>query len=139
MSTLTRPSNYTTLIGVTDEPLWEFGDHTEYGHEVYTAGDCWALAWHIAKITGGRLHTLGWPDWHHVVVEVRPGAFMDVEGIHTAEEIEKAWFDLPLVPMPPEKTTSLAVYTKALDTGFVYLHGHGEAAEMARLVVAKHL
>lgn len=125
------------------ERLWEDGpdggEPTEYGIEVYTAGDCWALAWHVAMLTGGTICTLGcWPGWNHVVVEVGRDRYLDALGIHAAAGLRAEWGG-PVVPMGSADVKTLADYTDALTADFMYFCGHGEAAEFARRLTAKHL
>lgn len=125
------------------EPLWEDGpdggEPTDYGIEVYTEGDCWALAWHVALLTGGTLNTLGrWPAWNHVVVEVGPDRYLDALGIHTAAELRAEW-DGRVCQMDSADVATLADYTEVLMADFMYLSGHGEAADFARRLVAKYL
>lgn len=125
-------------LAVTGEPTWDLLGPTDYGIEVYTAGDCWALAWQVAKQTGGRLVTLDWPEWIHVAVDVGDDLYLDAVGLHSRAGLERAW-DAEVVPLPDSATATLRAYTEALGAGFVYLSGHGEAADFAHRLVGHHL
>lgn len=125
------------------EPLWEDGEPTEEAHTIFTEGDCWALAWSVALLTGGHPTTLGdWPGWEHVVVDLGPEhgerRYIDVEGLHTGADLEADW-SVPLHRMADEHVASLSAYTRALDASFVFGTHHGEVAEFARLLVGKHV
>jgi hypothetical protein len=128
-----------------DETLWDSAPDimapTHYGIEVYTAGDCWALAWHLSeqlKAAGfaGDLFVLGWPHWEHVVVRIGRNQYLDATGVHSRADIRSKWFGNRLVSIG---YPTLDAYETALDTDFVYPSGHAEAAEFARRLIAKHV
>ena len=98
---LLDPATATLMSRHTGEDLWLPGGPTEYGVEVFTSGDCWALAWYVARLTGGHLVTLGWPDWHHVAVRLDRHdrtRYLDATGLHTRGELMQAW-GKKVVPM----------------------------------------
>lgn len=86
----------------------------------FTEGDCWLLAW--------ELHTRGgWPivvmcrdfpqtSWEHVFVEVEPGRYLDIEGFHSAEELEQAW-SCRLVPLPSDAFPDFETYVQCMTGG----------------------
>lgn len=143
-------------------PLWErapVSGHapshretlTEYGIECFTAGDCWALAWHLYRLlqrrpeTDPRLCVVGeWPGWSHVVVEIDTGLFLDATGLNTYDDLATSWGSDPVVHLPAEVGTGIDSYRRALSEdgqpyGFCYPIGHGETAKAAALVLAEHL
>lgn len=122
---------------ITDEIIWAGNGLTDYGHEVYSCGDCWALAWHVAAESGGRLWLLGpLEEWCHVVVEVAPGLFLDHRGLSTATELDGRWEE-PLRRLPSAATVSIEAYTDILYTGFCYGSGHAEAHAVAARLLAR--
>lgn len=128
--------------GFPDDPsygdLWFAGSPTEYGIEVFTEGDCWALAWYVAKATGGRLATLGWPGWEHVVVQVGPDEYLDATGMSTRRMLADIW-QLPVVPMDMTGIRAFLDYEDSLDGGFKYPITHDAVAKFADLLVGLHL
>lgn len=138
LAILTRPR---TLIHASGEVLWEKGAPTEMGCHVYTTGDCWALAWAIARriepvLGKGRIFTLGW--WDHVVVQIGEDLFLDVEGTFTRAGITDRWARR-LVPVAAETETSFEHYRDELaaDWGF-YGEDRAAADAMALLLLEAH-
>lgn len=130
-----------TLDAYTGDPLWCDGAPTEYGIEVFTAGDCWALAWYLVHNTGGRLVTLGWPEWRHVAVRLDHhdrNLYLDAYGIHTREDLTSRW-GLPVKPLPMQHIETFQDYEDVLDAGFCYPVTHGEVSDFAHLLTARHL
>lgn len=126
---------------VTPSDLWDAGKATERGIEVYGEGDCWALAWHVAQQTGGRIHVLGdWNDtryWEHVVVEVSghdaTETYLDITGPVTRDALTRSWHRA-LEPIPDACTRDLDTYVSALGAGWVWLdetEGHSLTAAVA--------
>lgn len=62
--------------------VWHTSGPTDYGIEVYTHGDCWALAHYMAKITDGNIALIGGEIWRHAMLELDEG-YLDIKGIHT--------------------------------------------------------
>lgn len=118
--------------------LWHDGAPTGYGIEVFTHGDCWALAWYVAKATGGRMVTLGWPRWEHVAVQVGEDQFLDATGLHTEQHLAKEW-GLPVIVFDMEWAETFADYQYSLRTPFVYPVSHGEVAAFADLLIGRYL
>lgn len=128
------PADATSAYG----DLWYDGAPTEYGIEVFTEGDCWALAWYVAQLTGGRLVTLGWPYWGHVAVEVGPNLFLDATGLHTEQALAATW-KLPVIVFEANWARTFADYEDCLQAEFGYPVTHPEVAAFADLLVAKYL
>lgn len=122
------------LCSVTGEPLWEGDDLTEEGHTVYSEGDCWALAWHLAAITGGRLCVLvdgdGPDNWIHVVVETGHGIVIDHSGVDTVERMTERW-SAGLLPVPDYAHVDFDAYVRYLDAGWVFPSRNAEARTVA--------
>lgn len=130
-----------TLDAYTGDPLWYDGGPTEYAVEVFTAGDCWALAWYVAHMTGGRLVTLGWPEWRHVAVRLDRhdrNLYLDAYGLHTRTDLTTRW-GLPVRPLDMRHIETFQDYEDVLDAGFCYPITHGEASDFAQLLTARHL
>lgn len=130
------------LSPVSDDPLWEDGEPTYEAYVAFTEGDCWALAWHVALLTGGRQTTLGtWPGWQHVVVDLGPGLgderYLDVEGLQSGDQVTDYWG--PLHRLADDQVASIAAYTDALDARLVFATHHGEVADFARRLVDLHV
>lgn len=72
----------------------------------FTRGDCWWLAWELHKLNNWPVYVLV-PDeyasvgdyWLHAVVKRDDGKFVDVQGFHDHEDLEKLWHDAVLVRM----------------------------------------
>lgn len=118
--------------------LWHDGAPTRYGIEVFTEGDCWALAWYVALATGGRMVTLGWPRWEHVAVQVGSDQFLDVTGLHTERALSATW-GLPVVVFDMEWAETFDDYQYSLRTPFKYPIAHSEVVAFADLLVERHL
>ena len=135
------PDAYLNFDG-TLEPLWVDGNATYFGVEVYTEGDCWALAWHIARLLEpqlgkGRIVTLGGrTDWWHVAVRVGQDEYLDITGIKSKRELSGAW-GKHVIPLEPIHESDLEEYETWLDTEFGY-GGHAEAELVAQLVIEKY-
>lgn len=121
------------------QPLWEADESSEEAHTIFAEGDCWALAWHVAKLTGGQIYVVSnrWPGWDHVVVQVGPDAFLDVEGIHTAAKLRKDWGGR-VFAIDSDLTATLGAYEE-WSGGFIFMISHGEVAAFARLLVDQHV
>lgn len=135
------PTTTTLLSPHTGEDLWHPGGPTEYGIEVFTAGDCWALAWYLAHNTGGRLVTVGWPDWRHVAVRLDHhdrNLYLDATGLRTRAELASAWGG-KVVPLNMNLVETFDDYEEVLDAGFVYDITHGEVSDFAHLLTALYL
>lgn len=60
----------------------------------YTEGWCWNLAWHLHRLGGFPLITIGgYTEWGHVVVKIGRNQYLDITGIHTRAELTKEWGD----------------------------------------------
>jgi hypothetical protein len=74
---------------------WPFD---EYEMDTYTAGECYRLARALEQLGVGELTAVTTEDdptgWNHMVVKL-PGEerYMDIVGIHTAEELKTNWAD----------------------------------------------
>jgi hypothetical protein len=135
------PTTATLLSQHTGEDLWHPGGPTEYGVEVFTAGDCWALAWYLARATGGRLVTLGWPHWWHVAVRLDRhdrNVYLDATGLRTRAELMQSW-GAKVVPLNMNLVETFDDYEEVLDAGFVYDITHGEVSDFAHLLAAMYL
>lgn len=135
------PATASLDAAYTGDPLWRDGAPTEYGTEVFTAGDCWALAWYVAHLTGGRLVTLDWPEWRHVAVRLDRhdrGLYLDAYGLHTRDKLTRQW-GLPVKPLPMAHIETFQDYEDVLDAGFCYPVTHGEVSDFAYLLTARHL
>lgn len=130
-----------TLDAYTGDALWRDGGPTEYGIEVFTAGDCWALAWYVAHLTGGRLVTLDWPEWRHVAVRLDrhdKSLYLDAYGLHSRDDLTRQW-GLPVKPLPMAYIETFQDFEDVLDAGFCYPITHGEVSDFAYLLTARHL
>lgn len=130
----------------TKPALWDEAEAapTPWAHEAFTSGDCWALAWAIfQKLPGSRLLALGntknyW--WSHVVVEVREGLYLDVEGVATSEVLFSRWGDPWVVEFWQVEAVNFAAYSHCLNMDdFLYIGRIEEAHEMADLLISHHL
>lgn len=78
-----------------DEPIWKDGAPTEYGIEVFTAGDCWVLAYYLHKIGGWPIFSIApradlrW--WEHIVVQIDADTYLDVMGPQEASKMLETW------------------------------------------------
>lgn len=123
--------------------LWDGTGFTQYGEAVYTAGDCWALAWHIARLLEpthgkGNLFTTGRRDrWNHVVVRVSEDLYLDAHGLSSSEELEARW-EAKLFPIKPRFEASVGAYQAWLDVDFVFPSGHPEANKVALALLDAH-
>lgn len=131
-------------LGQVDE-LWVpgmgGGEPSAYGVEVYTAGDCWLLAWHVAAVLAeqgrhARIMTLGWPQWEHVVVRVAPGLYLDATGLASRSDLERSWGRRVRV-VPGSHAVSFGAFRWGLDAGVVYEFGHVEARAFAERLVGR--
>ena len=140
-ATLFDPATAVLEATHTGDAYWYPGGPTPYGIEVFTAGDCWALAWYLAQLTGGRLVTLGWPEWRHVAVRLDRhdrNLYLDATGLHTRSDLATNW-GLPVKPLPMQHIETFQDYEDVLDAGFVYDVTHGEVSDFAHLTAALHL
>ncbi len=75
---------------------WPFD---EYEMDTYTSGECYRLARALEQLGVGRLVAITTRDkpngWSHMLVETADGRYVDIEGIHTAEQVAQRWFDDP--------------------------------------------
>ncbi len=73
--------------------VWHRGSPTEYGIEVYTEGDCWILAYYLAKKLNSKVSLIGAYDWGHAVALVPPHMvngkerYLDINGISTRHKL----------------------------------------------------
>lgn len=71
-----------------------FGEAMVSDVQRFTEGDCWILAVEIHRLTGWQMQAFHWglkealPDWH-VWVQTPQGFCLDIEGLHTKEELMK--------------------------------------------------
>lgn len=125
------------------DALWAGGSITDHGLMIYTEGDCWALAWHVARLVEpllgpGRLYTLGRKrDWHHVVVRVGEDLYLDATGLKSQAELEAEWHR-DLRPVPTAFEARVGTYQAYLDTDFSFDAGHPEANRIAVLLLEQY-
>jgi hypothetical protein len=114
--------------------LWRGGGPTSYGYEVYTEGDCWALAYYVARLTGGQVVTLGGDWWEHVAVRVAHNRYLDASGLHNRQQLLHLWrgpiFTLGYPAYPFTR------YAEQIKGEFRFLHGPRTAEAFARRLVA---
>lgn len=124
-----------------DLVLWDADGLTSLGEEVYTAGDCWVLAWHLTQAARARgleaaMVTLGELDsWWHVAVRIN-GRYLDALGFHTSDAIRAHWGRE--IEDQVFADLDFPAYEAALGGYWEYKAGHEEAAEIARLIVFAH-
>lgn len=82
------------LGSFTEPEDWPFD---EYEMDMYTSGECYRLARALEQLGVGRLVAIASrnkPDsWVHMLVETADGRYVDIEGIHTAEDVAARWFN----------------------------------------------
>lgn len=123
------------------EEMWENGEPTDYGIEVYTEGDCWALAWALHEITGLPVVLAGTREtWQHVFVHAGRNKYLDITGFNTRKEAVGWSYDNTLVWLKKYEMESVDTYLDAIEwDNFLYLGEWDEARGMAGLIRAKYL
>lgn len=133
--------------------MWADGAPTEQALRVYTYGDCWALAWHLARAAGGQValvardscavkpthHLQGWV---HAVAKVGHDLYLDVRGRHDRFALLERWDADFIAVMSPEETPNLEEYERSLNVWphrFRYDHGHAEAERLAATILDHQL
>lgn len=68
--------------------------------EAFTFGDCWLLARAMHNITGWQMVAVGCTggavdgmlrDWVHIAVRTPQGLILDINGLHTDDEVRDQW------------------------------------------------
>jgi hypothetical protein len=117
--------------------LWAQGGPTERGLEVYTEGDCWALAYHVARLTGGHIVTCGGSWWEHVLVRVARNRYLDAAGLWSREQVLRHWRG-PIVTVG-YPAYPFDEYATKMSASFRFLESERTAAAFARRLVATEL
>ena len=130
---MTAPARLVSPIGVV---LWD-GGVTDAARETYSMGDCWALAWALAKLSGGQLVALrSTTDWHHLAVRLGEDVYLDVFGLHSEAALRAAWpGELELVPSWASATLD-AYKIDYLDAWWEFEPGMATVEAFAKLLLA---
>lgn len=123
------------------QPQWFKDAPTDWGIEIFTEAECWVLAYYLHKLGGWQICILGehrsWY-WEHVVVQIGEDAFLDVEGIHTQDELEEQWHQ-KLVPLEVRTFKTWNTYQAFMDGEFQFSEAQRWARTMAKRLVGKYV
>jgi hypothetical protein len=128
-----------------DEQLWGDGEPSDFGVEVFTAGNCWVLAYYLHELGGWPIVMVvpqADPDmWEHVLVQLPDHRYLDIEGVHTRAEVLKRWGyggSYRIVPIGPMAFASWEAYHSFLgQPSTIYLERFEETQMVAQLLVAR--
>lgn len=129
-----------------DDPIWDNGEPTEYGVEVFTAGDCWVLAYYLHALGGWPVFSIAPRDdlnyWEHVVIQLDDETYFDVTGPRDAKEMLELWGGSNYVyVLEGARFTSWRAYQLYFGgdlTEFLFPNSKAKAKRMARFLYDKY-